>query len=130
MGIQIVSALANIHSQLITRSGVQLQEQDDLYGRITVLPDPGQYVEEVFSQWSAGHSHRPPTWRHLLEVLRDIGLLELSQQIDTFMKGKDWSECVTANKNYRYRYSSQYLMLHSLVINPCARWLSSSVVHY
>ena len=86
MGIQIVSALANNHSQLITKSGVQLQEQDE-YGSVwLVLPDP-QFVEEVFSQWSAGHSHCPPTWRHLLEVLQDIGLLELSQQIDTFMKG-------------------------------------------
>ena len=97
MGIQIVSALANIHSQLTTTSGVQLSE----YGRMIVLPDPlrnpGWYVEEVFSQWSAGHSHRPPTWRHLLEVLRDIGLVELNQQIDTFMKGKDYSECVTTH---------------------------------
>ena len=95
MGIQIVSALANIHSQLVITSGVQLQEQDE-YDSQTA----GWYVEEVFSQWSAGHSHRPPTWRHLLEVLRDIGLVDLTQQIDTFMKGKDWSECVTANKHY------------------------------
>ena len=103
MGIQIVTTLANIHSQLISTSGVQLQVQDE-YGRQIFLPDPqtdsGRYVEEVFSLWSAGHSHRPPTWRHLLEVLRDIGLLELSQQIDIFMKGKDWSECVTTNKHY------------------------------
>ena len=101
MGIQIVSALANNHSRLI--SGVQLQEQDKYRWKI-VLPDPqrdpGQYVTEVFSQWSAYHCHRHPTWRDLLEVLRDIGLVELSQQIDTFMKGKDWSECVTANKHY------------------------------
>ena len=91
MGIQIVSALANIHSQL----RVQLQVHK------IFLPDPqrdpGWYVKEVFSRWSAGHSYRPPTWRHLLEVLQDIGLVELSQQIDKFMKGKDWSECVTAN---------------------------------
>ena len=104
MGIQIVSALANIHSQLITTSGVQLQELLDRRRRKILLPDPqtdpGRYVVEVFSQWSAGHSHRPPTWRHLLEVLRDIGLLEQSQQIDTFMKGKDQYECVTANKYY------------------------------
>ena len=106
MGIQIVSALANNHSQLMNASGLQLQAQDeyDEYGWEIVLQDPqtdpGRYVKEVFSQWSAGRSHRPPTWRHLLEVLRDIGLLELSQQIDTFMKGKDWSECVTANKHY------------------------------
>ena len=96
MGIQIVSALANIHSQLMITSGVQLPEQDEN----DPLTDPGRYVEEVFSQWSAEHSHRPPTWRHLLEVLRDIGLVELSQQIDTFMKGKDWSDCVTANIYY------------------------------
>ena len=103
MGIQIVSALANIHSQLITASGVQLQAKYR-YGWKIVVPDPqkdpGRYVKEVFSQWSAGHSHHSPTWRHLLEVLHDIGLVELSQQIDTFMKGKDWSECVTANKHY------------------------------
>ena len=104
MGIQIVSALANNHTQLMNACGVLLQEQDK-YGRKIALPDPqtapSRYVEEVFSQWSAGRSHRPPTWRHLLEVLRDIGLVELSQQIDTFMKGKDWSECVNANKHYR-----------------------------
>ena len=103
MGIQIVSALANNHSQLMNASGVQLREQDE-DGKEIALPDlqshPGRYMEEVFSQWSAGRSHRLPTWRHLLEVLRDIGLLELSQQIDTFMKGKDWSECVTTNKHY------------------------------
>ena len=84
MGIQILSALANNHSQLSAKSGVQLPEY---------TPDPeiypDKYVEEVISQWSAGHGNRPPTWRYLLEVLRDIGLLELSQQIDTFMKGRD-----------------------------------------
>ena len=96
MGIQIVSALANIHSQLTTTLGVQRE-----YKLPDPQSDPGRYVEGVFSQWSAGHSHRPPTWKHLLEVLRDIGLVELSQKIDIFMKGKDWSECVTANKNYR-----------------------------
>ena len=101
MGIQIVSALANNHSQLMSASGVELPAWY-VYGWDIADPqtDPSQYVEEVFSQWSAGRSHRPPTWRHLLEVLRDIGLLELSQQIDAFMKGKDWSECVTANKYY------------------------------
>ena len=96
MGIQIVSALTNIHSQLTATSGVQL------YGHN--IPDPNkspdQYVKEVISQWSVGRSHHPPTWRHLLEVLRDIGQLELSQHIEMFMKCKDCSEHVTANKHY------------------------------
>ena len=91
MGVHIVSVLADIHYQLITSSGVQLQHQLVKYGDEIPLPDPqtapGQYVEEVISQWSAGHSPRPPTWRELLQVLQDIGQLELRQQIEAFMKG-------------------------------------------
>ena len=91
MRVHIVSVLANIHYKLTTTSGVQLQPQVDKRGRIIPLPDPrtapGQYVEEVISQWSAGRSPRPPTWRELLQVLQYIGQLELRQQIEAFMKG-------------------------------------------
>ena len=91
MGVHIVSVLANIHYQLTTTSGVQLQPQVDKHGRRIPLPDPqrapGQYVEEVISQWSAGHSPHPPTWRELLQVLQDIGQLKLRQQIEAFMEG-------------------------------------------
>ena len=89
MGVHIVSVLANIHYQLTTTSGVQLQPQVDVFGREIELPDPltGQYVEELIFQWSAGRSPRPPTWRELLQVLQDIGQLELRQQIEAFMKG-------------------------------------------
>ena len=83
MGIQIVSALVNVYSEVATRSGLQLEG--------VKLPDPhvepSKYVNEVISLWSAGHSDRPPTWRELLNVLRDVGLLELSQQIEAYMKG-------------------------------------------
>ena len=91
MGVHIVSVLADIHYQLTTTSEVQLQPQIDKRGRRIPLPDPrtvpGQYVEEVISQWSAGRSPRPPTWRELLQVLQDIGQLELRQQIEAFLKG-------------------------------------------
>ena len=91
MGVHIVSVLANIHYQFTTTSGVQLQPQLDEDGDVIELPDPqtapGEYVEMVISQWSAGHSPRPPTWRVLLQVLQDIGQLELRQQIEAFMKG-------------------------------------------
>ena len=91
MEVHIVSVLANIHDQLTTLSGVQLQPQLDKRGRIVPLPDPqrapGQYVEELISQWSVGHSTRLPTWRELLQVLQDIGQVELRQQIEAFMKG-------------------------------------------
>ena len=82
MGVHIVSVLANIHHQLTTTSGVLLDE---------TLPDPQRhprlYVETVISQWSTGRSPRPPIWRELLQVLQDIGQLELRQQIEAFIKG-------------------------------------------
>ena len=91
MEIQIMSTLAMIYSQLTAKSGVKLKAEVDKRGNEIALPDPQtdpiQYLEEVISQWSAGCSHLSPTWRHLLKVVRDIGLIELSQQIETYMKG-------------------------------------------
>ena len=91
MGVHIVSVLANIHHQLTTTSGVQLQSQVNKRGRKIPLPEPqtapGEYVAEVISQWSAGHSPHPPIWSELLQVLQDIGQLEMRQQIEAFMKG-------------------------------------------
>ena len=92
MGIQIVSVLAELHSPLTSSSGVELQPHLDDDGDDAALPDPDeepdQYVVELVVQWSAGCSHRPPTWRQLLTVLQDIGLVPLSQQIEEFLKGK------------------------------------------
>ncbi len=90
MGIQIKSVLANVHSQFTTSSGVTLATTYE--GRQFTLPDPNKdpvsYIEKVIVWWSMGHSTRPPTWRHLLDVLQDIGLIELSQQIEAFLRGK------------------------------------------
>ena len=92
MGIQIVSVLAKLHSPLTSSSGMELQPHMDRYKRKIALPDPdkqpARYVVEVVLQWSAGRSHRPPTWRQLLTVLQDIGLIPLSQQIEEFLNGK------------------------------------------
>ena len=92
MGIQIVSVLAKLHSLLTSTSGVKLQRRKSRYGGNIALPDPDEEparcVVEVVLQWSAGHSPRPPTWRQLLTVLQDIGLVPLSQQIEEFLNGK------------------------------------------
>ena len=92
MGIQIVSVLAECHSTLTSSSGVELQPRVDDDGDEIALPDPNtkpaKYVEEVILQWSAGHSRRSPTWRQLLTVLQDMDLIQLSQQIEEFIKGK------------------------------------------
>ena len=85
MGVHIVSVLADIHSQLTSTSQVQLQRT---WKRLPdPQTDPGRYVVEVVSQWSAGHSPRPATWTELLQVIQDIGQQQLSQQIEAYMKG-------------------------------------------
>ncbi len=82
MGIQIFPDLANKHSELATLSGVN-----------TRLPEfeenPVLYIQEVIAQWSRGNSHHPPSWGQLLQVLWDIGLTELGEEIEKFLKGKD-----------------------------------------
>ena len=92
MGIQIVFVLAELHSTLTSSSGVELQPCVDDDGLEIGLPDPNtkpaKYVEEVMLQWSAGRSRRSPTWRQLLTVLQDMDLIQLSQQIEEFVKGK------------------------------------------
>ncbi len=95
MGIQIKSVLANIHSQFTTSSGVMLVTTYE--GRKLTLSDPHKdpvsYIEKVIVWWSIGRGRHPPTWRHLLDVLQDIGLIELSQQIEAFLKGMWGSVC-------------------------------------
>ena len=92
MNIEIVSVLAKLHSPLTTSSGMKLQPRYDDSRIKVALPNPhehpAQYVVELIFQWSSGRGHRPPTWRQLLIVLQDIGLVQLSQHIDEFMKGK------------------------------------------
>ena len=91
MGIGIVSTIAKVYLKLTSKSEVQLEEGIDTRGHRTFLPDPQVYPEkhviEVISQWSAGHSVRPPTWKELLTVLEEVGLLDLSKHIQAFIKG-------------------------------------------
>ncbi len=75
MGIDIESVLANSHSQLTQSTGVELPD----------LHPQTDHVEQVIVTWRRLHH---PTWQQLLDVLQDIGLAELSQQIDAFMRGK------------------------------------------
>ena len=121
MGVEIVSVLAELYSPLTSSSGVKLQSRD-VVGNKIALPNPkkspAQYVVEVMLQWSAGRSSRPPTWRQLLIVLRDIGLIQLSQQIEEFMKGKLFRAnssplCVQLNHLQVYK-DSKYLCTYKL----------------
>ena len=115
MRFHIVSVLADFHDQLTNTSGVQLQPQIEC---IIPLPDPltvrSKYIEEVISQWSAGSSLRPPTWRELLQVLQDIGQLKLRQQIEAFMIGMciDMYTCIVTNFIFSFdNKNGQFLLI-------------------
>ena len=125
MGVHIVSVLADIHYHLTTTSGVQLQPHVNKHGRRIPLPDPqtapGQYVEELISQWSAGRSLHPRTWRgtwrELLQVLQDIGQLKLRQQIEAFMEGmcSDMYTYIVTNFIFSfYSKNGQFLLIPNI----------------
>ena len=80
MEIKIVSVLASHVSQLASLSGV------------TPIPQPQsqseEYVEKLISQWCAGLSSVPHTWKHLLDAISGVGLPELKADIEAFMKGQ------------------------------------------
>ncbi len=84
MGIDIESVLANSHSQLTkSYTGVELPEFDP-------QRDPMYYIFQVIVTRCEQHH---PTWQQLLDVLHDMGLKELSQQIDTFMRAGRRTYC-------------------------------------
>ena len=71
-GLQIVSSLDNVCTEL-----------KDILGLNKLL-----FVREVISEWVSGRSGHPPTWRTLLDILRQLNLVELSQQIEDYLSGK------------------------------------------
>ena len=93
IGIGIKSALGKVYAEVVVKSGVKLVEGLDKRGHKKFLPDPQvypeEYVVEVFSQWAFGHSNRLPIWKELLDVLQEVGLQDMSQQVEAFVKGKD-----------------------------------------
>jgi len=92
IGNGIKAALGKVYTEVVVKSRVQLVEGLDKRGHKKFLPDPQvypeKYVVEVFSQWASEHSDRIPTWEELLKVLQEVGLLNLSHQVEMFLKGK------------------------------------------
>ena len=49
---------------------------------------PKDNLKLLIDCWLSGQSARPATWRSLHEVLRELGLEELSLQIESCLSGK------------------------------------------
>lgn len=81
-GIKVVSSLAKIPAQLASAAGIDLQEH------VMELTDKNKRVELIIDQWKAGDSQRPATWKSLLSILQELGLEELSHEIEDYMHGE------------------------------------------
>ena len=81
VGIQVVTSLAKVHTELIQAAGITLEHR--------LVSDPTQAVEIVISQWqSPGKSRLPPTWTSLFGILKKLELKELSVQIEDYLSGE------------------------------------------
>ena len=87
-GLQVLSALDEIHTQL----AAIVEVTPDQYLEMTLkrLTDKkwstfGLRAEDVLSKWIEGQGKYPPTWRALLEVLKELNLRELSQRIENYL---------------------------------------------
>ena len=81
VGIQVVTSLAKVHTELIQAAGITLEHR--------LVSDPAQAVEIVISQWeSPGKSRLSPTWMSLFDVLKKLELNELSVQIEDYLSGE------------------------------------------
>ena len=84
-GIQVVTSLTKTYVQLMEIAGITVDWENQRQ------PNPDRRIEIVIHKWETQKSLRPPTWRSLLDILRELGMNELSQQITDYLYG----ECVT-----------------------------------
>ena len=81
VGIQVVTSLAKVHTELIQAAGITLEHR--------LVSDPAEAVEIVINQWeSPGKSRLPPTWTSLFGILKKLELKELSVQIEDYLSGE------------------------------------------
>ena len=79
-GIKVVSSLACVPSQLISIVGIELQDH--------AILSKSSCVEVIVGQWKSGGGKLLPTWKSLLDVLKELDLEDLSQAIEDYMHGE------------------------------------------
>lgn len=88
MGIEVKSVLAKVHSEFMAASGVDFPSDELQDNDLDPQRKPEEYVEAIVNRWSKHKGTRSPTWAELLDVLQNVGLIKLSQQIETYLRGK------------------------------------------
>ena len=83
-GIQVLTSLAACHKKLTEAAKVTFTGRANFEYKHS-----SSKLEIVIRHWTLGENPTlPPTWRSLYQVLRELGLEELSQQIEEFLSGE------------------------------------------
>ena len=76
--LQVVTSLSRSYRRLVAAIGINDAPKDKL--------------KYLIHCWLSGQSVRPATWRSLHDILRELDLEELSQQIEDYLTGANFSE--------------------------------------
>ena len=87
VGINVVTSLAKVYTQVMRTAGLTMYEslRESLSGCKTDI----KCLEVIVKEWvEFGNAYFPPTWRSLLNMLRQLNMESLSQQIEECFHGK------------------------------------------
>ena len=80
-GIKVLSSLAKIPAQLASLAGVTLHDQAGTSNKKAC-------VEAVIEQWKSVGGKHPPTWKSLLDILKELDLEDLNQAVEDYLHGE------------------------------------------
>ena len=84
-----MSTLARFPHELLSASRVRLDEYASrILAECLASSNENVYVEFLIEEWESGKSQRPLTWRSLLNVLQELGLGELSLELEKYMQSE------------------------------------------
>ena len=84
-GTEIVASLAEVHAKIMLAAGISLSNQQKRKLLAKRETQKNECLEIVIGQWGIGNSNCPPTWRSLLDILKQLNLQNLCQKIEDLL---------------------------------------------
>jgi len=84
LGMPVLKVMAAAASRVKEAVRLDLEEEEN---KLTMAAGR-EGVAAVLEFWRDGKGSRPPTWRSLIEVLREISEEKLSQEIESYLLGQ------------------------------------------
>ena len=85
-----MTTLSWIYLELAAEAGIPREEVMTARSSDKFRMLYGDSLDLVISLWLSGRSSFPPTWASLYQILRQLGCVELSHQIEDYLA----SECI------------------------------------